>query len=180
MSEYTSEDFGSEREIRDKGRTIFADACREFVDVDENAHLVKQRFYEEVDRQLGTGEIVYPSRVRLLADHMWKQENSAASRRFSQVIAQLVSGQMTFTDVVEALHVGLGVGEKRKVTLSDLTKDDILAALESRTKNTDKQIAALARDKDNFAVVAGWIDEYGSVPAAWEAGAIEYTEARTA
>lgn len=159
---------------------LYADACNQFADVEDNVNLVKDAFYEAHEQAFRSGEITVVSPERLVADRDWVRENGRAGRRLSPVLADMRSGQMPFSDVVIALHLGVGIGQNRKTTLAAMTPDDVQIALQSRRDNARKINDALARDEENFTWAADLIVKYGGMTAAWEAGAIDYTEEKTA
>lgn len=159
---------------------LYADACKQFADVEDNVHLVKQAFYEAHEEAFRTGEITVASPERLVADRDWARENARAGRRLSKVLAELRAGLMPLAEVSNAMHLGIGIGENRKTTIADMTIDDLQIALESRRDNARKINDALARDEQNFTWAAALIQQYGGMTAAWEAGAIDYTEEKSA
>lgn len=159
---------------------LYADACKQFADVEDNVHLVKQAFYEAHEEAFRTGEITVVSPERLVADRDWARENGRAGRRLSKVLSELRAGVMPFTEVVNSMHLGIGIGENRKTTVADMTIDDLQIALQSRRDNARKINEALARDEETFTWAASLISEFGGMVAAWEAGAIEYVDEKSA
>jgi hypothetical protein len=158
---------------------MFTEAIEAHVAIEDNRNLVHDTFSELVRDAIGTGQITITGRdvVKMTDAYLWQTLNSRAGRRTQSLLKSLVAGQMSIAGIDDVLDQGITVGNGRRTTIRHLNPDDVKRMVDERALNLEKQTAAFVEFRDEIAVViTGWLDEFGSIPRAIAAGAIELTD----
>lgn len=174
--DHDHEDLTSEQNQAHLWRSLYADAAAKFADEDDNSKKVKDEFYFLAVQAIGDGTLTIPRPDLLLIDSAWARENSAAGRRLMPLLKELVTGQLSFDGVLQTMKLGVGIGSRKKTTFALLTRPDLLIAWQERLDNAEKMQAAIQRDEPMVQQALDWIDTFGTLPAAWQAGVVPFEE----
>lgn len=156
---------------------MFTEAIETHVDEEDNRDLVHETFSDLVRDAIGSGQVVITGRevVRMADAYLWATINSRAGRRTQSMLKALAQGQMAIDGIDEALDLGITVGNGRRTTIRHLNREDVIRMVAEREANLAKQHAAFSEFRDVIArQLTAWLDEFGSIPAAIDAGAVEF------
>jgi hypothetical protein len=154
---------------------IFFDAVEATLIEENNLKAAHELWDSLLDDGIARGSI-HLDRATIQAivhEHLWRQVNSTASRRTTDHLTELATGQLTM-DADEFLDIVVTAGKHRRTTIRHLHPDDVAKMAEERKQNAEKaRIASRTFDATTAKTIIDWLTTYGSIPAAIKAGAIK-------
>lgn len=165
-------------DLLDLASDMFREAIEKHMAVEDNRDLIHQTFDDLVEKAFGSGHVVVTGRQlkRLTKDYLWARLNNRAGRATQSLLKALVAGQLPIAGVDELLVTPITAGAARRTLIRDLNKLDVERMVAEREHNMAKQVAATVEFRDDIAATLNdWLDEYGSIPKAIKAGAVEFT-----
>ena len=151
---------------------MLSEATEPHILTEDNLADVKGDFARIAGGKFRDGRIIIEVE-RLVVDVLWQRVNANAGRRTATLIKDLISGQLAASEIDEDLDLVITVGQNRRSKLKHINRPDIDRLLEERRVNAETAAAAYAEMKSACEVLDSLLEEYGSVPAALEAGALQ-------
>lgn len=163
--------------------SMFTEATEAHVSEEDNRDSIHDTWSALLREAIGSGEVRIVGRdmVKMTDAYLWQVINQRAARRAQMYLKALALGQFALPGIDEALDEVITVGKGRRSTMRHLNRDDLRRMLTERQDNLAKQQAALAEFRDEVVgVIDGWLAQFGSIPAAIAAGAVDLHDEATA